>query len=89
MRIIQKDVFLYMELHEEFSVVDGKSDYCICCNTTVEVGSRKRIVYMFKMLRCLSCVINFLVHSVGQNISESKGQYEISFLKFRAFSSEH
>jgi hypothetical protein len=36
--IIQKGVFLYLELHEEFNGVDGKSDHCVCCNTTVEVG---------------------------------------------------
>jgi hypothetical protein len=56
--------------------------------TTVEVGSRRCIVSMFKMLRCLSYVIHFLVHSVGQNVSENKGQYEIPFLKLRAVCSE-
>lgn len=44
MWIIQKDVFLYLELCEEFNVVDRKGDHCVCCNTTVEVGSRKRIL---------------------------------------------
>jgi len=81
-------VFLYLELCEEFNVVDGKSDHCVCCNTTEEVGSRKRIMYTFKMLRCLSYVIHFPVHSVGQNVIESKGQYEILFLTLRAISSE-
>jgi hypothetical protein len=56
--------------------------------TTVEVRSRKCIMYMFKMLRCLSYVIHFLVHSLGQSISENKGQYEVPFLKFRAVSFE-
>jgi hypothetical protein len=77
-----------VHLHEEFIGVDGKSDHCICCNTTVEVGSKKRIMYMFKILRCFSYVTNFLVHSVGQNVSENKGQYEIPFLKLRAVCSE-
>lgn len=81
-------MFLYLELCEEFNVVDGKSDHCVCCNTTVEVGSSKRIMYMFKMLRCLSYVIHFLVHLVGQNMIESKGQFEILFLALRADSSE-
>jgi hypothetical protein len=86
--IIQKGMFLYLELHEEFDGVDGKSDHCVRCNTTVEVGSWKCIMCMFKMLRCLSYVIHFIVHSVGQNMSESKRQYEIPFLKLRAVCSE-
>jgi hypothetical protein len=81
-------VFLYLELHEEFNGVDGKSYHCVCCSTTVKDGSRKRIMYMFKMLRCLSYVIHFLVHSVGQNMSQNKGQYEIPFPKLRAVCSE-
>ena len=43
---------------------------------------------MFKMLRGLSYVIHFLVHSVGQSMSENRGQYEIPFLKLRAVCSE-